>query len=131
MVILDTCILIYDALQPGRLSRKAKNTINQGGNEGVLGCSDISLWEIAMLMGKGRLDAGVAYRTFMNLVLDARSIQVLPITPEIADLSVSLDSLKHPDPADRIISATTINHGGVLVTCDKRLLRAKDIPTIW
>ncbi len=40
-----------------------------------------------MLVAKGRLDPGANALEFMNVALVARSIAVLPITPEIAELS--------------------------------------------
>jgi PIN domain nuclease of toxin-antitoxin system len=65
----------------------------------------------------------------LRLVVEARSLAVLPITPEIAPLSVSLGL--HGDPADRIIASSTVLHGAILVTSDHRLLESSRIPTIW
>jgi PIN domain nuclease of toxin-antitoxin system len=80
MVLLDTCALIYDALTPERLGRKALKAIEKGEETGSLACSDIALWEIAMLVGKGRLDPGTDSLSFIRLLLAARNIQVVPIT---------------------------------------------------
>jgi PIN domain nuclease of toxin-antitoxin system len=129
MIILDTCILIFDALDPARLTKKAEKSLIEAEIQNRLYCSDISLWEIAMLVSKNRLDIGTDYLTFMNFVLKARSVKVLPITPEIADLSFSLP-LSHHDPADRIIAATSVFNKAFLITCDEKLIES-DIPTIW
>jgi PIN domain nuclease of toxin-antitoxin system len=45
----------------------------------------------------------------------------LALTGDSAVLSVELSGL-HPDPADRFIAATAIEHGGILMTADKPLL---------
>jgi PIN domain nuclease of toxin-antitoxin system len=82
-----------------------------------------------MLAGQGRLDLGTDAGSFLNLMLAARAIRVLPITAEIATLSVSLGL--HGDPADRLIAATTVRHGAVLVTSDRRLRDAHRVPTLW
>jgi PIN domain nuclease of toxin-antitoxin system len=54
------------------------------------------------------------------LTLEARSVQVLPITANIAALSVSLSSLTQADPADRIIAATTVFYNAQLITLASR-----------
>ncbi|WP_298267412.1 type II toxin-antitoxin system VapC family toxin [Geobacter sp.] len=129
MIILDTCALIYDALTPERLSKKAARIIEEEG--GRLACSDISLWEVAMLIAKGRLDPGTDTLSFIRLALAARPIQVIPITPEIAALSATHDGFSHFDPADRLIAATTLQCRGKLVTCDQHLHKVKGLPVIW
>ncbi len=91
--------------------------------------SDISLWETAMLVRYGRLEAGTSVDKFLRLALTARKIRILPISVEIAALSSSLDL--HGDPADRIIAATAIIHRAKLVTSDKLLRRDRAVPTLW
>jgi PIN domain nuclease of toxin-antitoxin system len=129
MIVLDTCAFIYDALTPDRLSRPARNAIEHADSAGQLACCDISLWEVAMLVDRGRIDAGTDVARFLHLALTARSLRVLPITPEIAALSISLGL--HGDPADRLIAATTVHHGATLVTSDHRLRDAHHVPTLW
>ncbi len=124
MVVLDTNALIFDALNPARLSRKARGLIERAHTRNDLCCSDISLWEIAMLVAKGRLDPGTSALEFMNLALAARAIAVLPIEPEIADLSVKLPEQVSADPADRLIAATAIHHGATLISTDTNLKKA-------
>lgn len=124
MVVLDTNALIFDALNPARLSRKARSLIERAHTQNNLCCSDISLWEIAMLVAKGRLDPGTSALEFMNLALAARSIAMLPITPEIAELSTKLPEAVSADPADRLIAATAIHHGATLISTDANLKKA-------
>lgn len=124
MVVLDTNAFIFDALNPARLSRKARSLIERAHTQSNLCCSDISLWEIAMLIAKGRLDPGTGALEFMNLALAARSIAVLPITPEIAELSTKLPEPVNSDPADRLIAATAIHHRATLISTDVNLRKA-------
>jgi PIN domain nuclease of toxin-antitoxin system len=130
MILLDTCALIFDALQPDRLSPAALDAIDDGEAQGPLACADISLWEIAMLVGKGRLDPGTDSATFCRLALESRGIRVLPITAEIAAESVQIE-LSHGDPADRLIAATARIHRAPLVTVDDRLRASPALRTIW
>ena len=125
MVVLDTNAIIFDALNPARLSRKARGLIERAYARNDLCCSDISLWEIAMLISKGRLDPGASALEFMNLVLAARSIEILPITPQIAEVSTTLPEAVSADPADRLIAATAIHHGATLISTDTNLKKAR------
>lgn len=131
MIILDTCALIYDALSPDKLGKAAKKSIIVADKSGSLACSDISLWEIGMLIQKKRIQPGVSTVEFLDLILEARGLQVLSITTEIAALSTDSNSFKHADPADRIIAATTMYHRAKLITCDKRLQGFSELVTIW
>lgn len=131
VLILDTCAMIFDSLDPDRLSKKAAAAIAQADTAGTLACCDISLWEIAMLIAKGRLDPGTDSQKFINLVLAARNIKVLPITPEIAVKSSQPDFCPHGDPADRIIAASTLLHKSKLVTSDQKLTAVAGLQIIW
>jgi len=130
VIVLDTQVLLFDALDPGRLSRKARGALEDGTRSGRLACSDITLWEIAMLAARKRIDAGPDIAAFLDSALQARSIRVLPITPAIATLAQS-DLFAHGDPADRIIAATAIEHGAPLVTADARLRRIERLAAVW
>lgn len=129
MIILDTCALIFDALSPEKLTIKAKKIINYSSKQAQLFCCDISLWEIVMLIEKKRIDPGIETESFLQLILDARDIQVLPITIEIA--AASSHYTNHFDPADRIIAATTFYHKASLITSDKKLSKLSSLNIIW
>ncbi len=129
MIVLDTHVLVFDALDPGRLTPAAREVIQEAFERGVLACADISLWELAMLLARGRLEVTVDPGQFISDLLLARGVRVLPITPEIAMLAQS-ERFLHGDPADRLIAATALAHGARLVTADRRLLDVADLPTI-
>ena len=131
MIVVDTHVIIWDALSPEKLSKKAKNAIARANREdGIIFC-DISLWEIAMLVKKERFRIDISYKEFIDLVLNSNKYQVYSITKEIAELSVDLLSTINKDPADRIISAASIINNAPLVTADDNLNQAKEIKTIW
>jgi len=131
VTILDTCVIIYDALAPEQLSERAADELNKGRAAGNLACSDITLWEIGMLMSKERLKPAMPPRSFLTDVVAANRLRVLPITPEIAYLASYHADFSHGDPADRIIAATTLLHKASLLTCDIRLRKVKGLKTIW
>ena len=131
MIVADTQVIIWDALKPKMLSPQAKKAIREANRlDGIIFC-EISLWEIAMLMKRGRLSVDVNYQDFIRLVSDSNNYIFKGISPKIAELSTHLFSTTNKDPADRIISATAIIEKASLVTSDKILRRSKKVRTIW
>ena len=131
MIILDTCAIIWDALEPQKLSSKAKVAIENADKQNALIISDISIWEISMLVKKGRMEIDATPAHFINLFLQSRNISVKSISPEIAELSVNFSENINNDPADRLIAATSIIHNARLVTADENLLNSDLIETLW
>jgi len=131
MITLDTHIIVWDALQPEKLTAKARKMIDQANELGEIFIADISLWEIAMLMHKKRLVIDTTYSEFISLIRAANHYVFESITPEIADISVSLESGINLDPADRLICATSIVRGAPLITADSNLRASKIVKTIW
>lgn len=130
MIVLDTHALIYDALTPARLSARARKAIALAHTDRELACSDISLWEIVILIARKRLNPVIDARQFLDDMIAARHVRVLPITAEIAVLSQS-DIFSHGDPADRLIAATARLHRAALITSDAKLRKLKEVTTIW
>lgn len=131
MIVLDTHVILWDALAPERLSELARETIVQANeNDGLIIC-DISLWEIAMLLQKGRVQVEVDSQTFINLLLQANKSRVLAISPQIAVLAAQFPAEINKDPADRLIAATALVENATLITADRNLRAAGLIPTLW
>jgi PIN domain nuclease of toxin-antitoxin system len=131
MIVVDTHIIIWNALKPEMLSGKAEKAISAANNsDGIIFC-EISLWEIAMLMHKERLSIDIEYTEFIQLILESNKYVFRGITPEIAWLSTGLFSDNNKDPADRIIAATSIIENANLVTADNELRQSKKVATIW
>lgn len=129
MILLDTCAIIWDALETTKLTPPAKKAIKRDDKD-LLIC-DISIWEISMLIKKGRLEIEDTSSGFINLLLQSRNFNIQNITPEIAELSVNFGSEINSDPADRLIAATSIFHSAPIVTADKNLRDATIVETIW
>ena len=130
MILLDTHVLLFDALEPKRLSLAARKAIEEGIESVSLACSDISFWEIALLIARKRIDPQADAVQFLDKLVHARQLRVLPITPAIAVLSQS-DEFTHGDPADRIIAATALAHRATLISADARLRKLKSVTVRW
>jgi len=131
MIVLDTHIIVWDALQPEKISKKARKMMDRANDSNEIIIADISLWEIAMLMKKNRLKVDATYPEFIHLIRSANHYTIQAITPEIADISVSISSEVNLDPADRLISATALYRNIPLITADANLINAKSIETVW
>jgi PIN domain nuclease of toxin-antitoxin system len=131
VILLDTCVILFDALAPEQLSKPATSELDKGRENGNLACSDISRWEIAMLMKKERIKSDMPPRDFLTDVIAANRLRVLPITPEIAWRANFNPELTHGDPADRIVAATALQYKAPLITVDTVLRSIKGISTIW
>jgi len=131
MILLDTCTIIWEALTPKQLSAKAKAAIEKGNEEGAIYFAQISLWEIAMLIHKKRIQISCDYQTFIKLILDAKSYRLVGINPTIAERAATFPNSINADPADRLIAATAVELDIPLVTADQNLQKSHLFKTIW
>ena len=129
MILLDTCAIVWDALEVSKLTPKAKKAIKRD-EDNLLIC-DISILEISMLIKNKRVIVDDSTSGFINLLLQSRNFVVQDITPEIAELSVNFGDDINNDPADRIIAATSIYRSAPIITADRNLRDATSVETIW
>ena len=131
MIAVDTHIVIWDALDPEKLSPAAKRALTRADRADGILVSEITLWEIALLMKKKRLSVNADYQTFIELILQSRNYHLQNLTPAIADASAHIDLGKNKDPADHIIAAMAVTQGVTLVTADKLIRKSDAIKTVW
>ncbi len=79
--------------------------------------SSISLWEVGIKVKRGKLDIGMDWRRYFDLVTAIANLIVVPVTERIWRENLELE-WDHPDPADRSIVATARLHDDILVTAD-------------
>ena len=129
MILLDTHVVIWLALEPGRLSRNASKAISDARRKGEsLAVSDIRLLEIAIAYYKGRITL-TSLESFLHEV--ERNFTILPIGARACAKSVALPKSFPNDPADRIIAATAIVEGLTLITADRGIISSKVVTTTW
>ncbi len=131
MILLDTCAIIWDATNNAKIHPDIANVINTAEQNNKLMICDISFWEIAMLIGKNRLDLTIGADEFLTLYQYKRDLRVHSITSKIAERSVQFDKSINNDPADRLIVATAIELNATLITADNNLLEFADVKTLW
>ncbi len=129
MILLDTHIVVWLALEPAKLSKRAKEAIRAARTQGGLAVAAITLLELAWLAENGRIATKLSVESFVRQC--ASKMTVLPITPEIAARAVTFPDTYPKDPQDRLIGATALVEGIQLVTHDKMIKKSGLIPIIW
>lgn len=129
-VVCDTHALIYWSLAPRKLGAGATKAIEQARKLGGVLCADISFWEIAMLVEKGRLELGVATEEYLEKLVAALGLAALPISPRITALAQS-GHFPQGDPADRLIGATALALNAPLITRDGEFKQVDGLRLIW
>lgn len=125
MIVLDTHIFLWLNLEPEKIPENILAALH---NEEQLGLSAISMWEIAMLSSRKRISIPGSLLNWLHTATAHPRFVILPLTPEVAAQSESLSM--HGDPADRIITATAIEHGCRLATVDEKLLSLPQLQTV-
>lgn len=120
--LLDTHIVVWwwidDAALPAEFARMLDAAVDTGQ---AVALSAMTLWEIAMLASRDRLQLSASVDAFIDDIEHHAVIRVLPLTGRIALESTRLGEALPRDPADRIIGATARCHGLRLMTADQRI----------
>ncbi len=131
VILLDTHILIWWRLDSRRLSRTQVLRLQHLENrQEPVAISAITLWEIAMLAARGRIQVSEPLELWLEEVQDHPLIEVLPLTARIAAESTRLGSDFHNDPADQMIVASARVYGVPLMTADERIRKWGKVPVL-
>lgn len=126
MILLDTCALIYWTIDPGKLTKKVKDTIDK---ESLLCISSISIWEIGIKTAKGKLVIPLSLGDFVERLKKIDRLEIVPVDEKIWLENLRLD-WSHKDPADRTIVATAKLNSCRLITSDNVIAGFYD-QTVW
>jgi PIN domain nuclease of toxin-antitoxin system len=129
--LLDTHILIWWRLDSRLLTRGQIGRLRDlEERQEAVAISAITLWEIAMLSARGRIEVAEPREVWLEEIERHALIEVLPLTARIASESVRLGPDFHNDPADQMIVATARVHGLTLMTADERIRRWARVPIL-
>jgi PIN domain nuclease of toxin-antitoxin system len=130
LILVDTHVVVWLAFDQDQISQKARSSIDDARKNGDgLGICDITLFELAMLVKKGRIRLNISLESFLQEV-EARFV-VIPISSRACVRAIGLPAAYPQDPADRIIGATALVEGLALLTADREIRRSKALRTIW
>jgi PIN domain nuclease of toxin-antitoxin system len=128
--LLDTHAWIWWVDQDPRLGAKTIAALDGLARAERPVVADISLWEVAMLVERGRLELDLPLREWLDAAAHPRSVRVVPVTPDIAAEVAGLPEGFHRDPADRLIVATSRVLKLPVLTHDKRITGSR-LVTRW
>ena len=127
MIVLDTHAWLFWRSEPSRLGRRARERVESE----EVGISAISAWEVAMLARLGRIALDREPGRWVREALAGSRVVELPVTAAIAGVAGTLDDAFPGNPADRIIYATALATGAVLVTRDRAIGAYDARRTLW
>jgi PIN domain nuclease of toxin-antitoxin system len=119
---LDTCAAIWiSEAQP--LASEALAAIERSHRSGQrIYVSPITAWEVGVLIARGRLTSPMSPQRWFARLLEAPGIRLVDMSPDVLIASSFLPGAPPRDFADRILAATTREHGYRLMTRDTPLL---------
>lgn len=135
MILLDTHVVLWLLasveqapdlhLTPGAVALIAA-TRREGDRIGV---ADFSLWEIAMLATRGRIELPETLNHLLRRI--EASFSMMRMDGRVAERAQQFSAAYPRDPADRIIGATALVYGATLVTADEAIRASGEVPTVW
>lgn len=131
MIILDTHTLIWWVDKPDRLSKKIRKTIDKAKKEENILVSSISIFEIFLLIKKGKLELATSPDIWLEKIESLPFVKFIPVDNNVAAFSVNLSDFPHKDPADRMIVATALLNNATLITSDQEILKYSKVRAIW
>ena len=132
MIVLDTHALLWWLSSPDKVPRKARRLLDASiAEKKSISVSSISVWEIAMLVERDRLELTMPVDVWIAHLEAIPWLSFVPVDNRIAARSVQLEGFPHRDPADRIIVATTLGLNATLVTADDRLRTYSPVRSVW
>ena len=122
-LILDTHILLWAIGKTDELSEKAKREICNPENKVLI--SAVSLWEIALKHGLGKLTVDFDIEKIPEYC-DRMKFELIPLDPLDSFKSMRLpQKSNHKDPFDRMLIYQCITGGYTLVSKDRRVEQYK------
>jgi PIN domain nuclease of toxin-antitoxin system len=115
--LLDTHVLVWWYMAAPDLTPRHREILDAVEASGTrVAVSDISLWEIAKLMERGRLRLTASLDECLADIENDPAVELVPVTGRIAAESIRLGPTFPRDPADQLIGATARCHGLTLLT---------------
>lgn len=131
VLLLDTHVWLWLAVDSKRLSRSALAAIQRATEYGSICVASISFWELASQSDQGRILALGTIQSSVRAMIDSTSGVVDEISAETAALKTAFPRDLSADPADRLIATTARSRWPPPVTHDRRMLESSLLKTMW
>ncbi|MDQ7859370.1 MAG: type II toxin-antitoxin system VapC family toxin [Armatimonadota bacterium] len=131
MTVLDTHAWVWLVADPKRVSARARRHIDAEMRGGPLLVSSMSVWEVAMLADRKRLELTMEVEDWVRHCEGLPFLSFVPVSNRVALQTVALPGFPSADPVDRIIVATALGLGAAVVTADRRIRSYPRVRTVW
>jgi PIN domain nuclease of toxin-antitoxin system len=131
VIVLDTHVWVWWVSGSVALPDRVTSRLEQGMQDRSIRVSSISVWEVARLVARGRLELTMNVDDWVARSESLPFLEFVPLDNRTAIRSTQLPGELHRDPADRIIVATARALGATLVTKDDKLRRYPHVETLW
>jgi PIN domain nuclease of toxin-antitoxin system len=125
--MVATHTFLWALLKDHRLSASAKRILTSDTDELVF--SLVSLWEIAIKIKIGKLNALGSSVAYIRDEMNAYGMELLPVRYEHI-LQLETLPLYHSEPFDRLLLAQASFEGLPILTADSKM-KLYDVKTIW
>ena len=127
--LVDTHLVVWWMIDDRKLSRAHTRILERSERSGnAVGLSAMSLWEIAKLVERGRIELARSIDESLAELESSTLFMVLPLTSRISIESTRLGARFPSDPVDQIIAATARCHGLTMLTADERIVQSGVVP---
>ena len=121
--LLDTHVIVWWLTDDRKLRKEHARLLDKNERANVpVAISAITLWEIAKLVERGRLELTQSVDECLDDLESNALVTVLPLTARIATESSRLGVRFPTDPIDQIIAATARCNSLILLTVDQRII---------
>jgi PIN domain nuclease of toxin-antitoxin system len=131
VIVLDTHVWVWWVSETADLPQRVRKVIDRNADENAVCVSSISVWEVALLVKKGRLQLTMSAADWIAQCEAVAGVRFVPVDNRIGLGAVLLPGALHNDPADRMIVATTLHLKAKLVTADSKLRDYAHVETFW
>ncbi len=126
-LLLDSHTFLWFVLKDPQLSRAADALITDPANDILV--SPATYWEIAIKVGKKKLDLLASYDDFLKRGIEGNDFEVLPIATKHTSLLTTMP-MHHKDPFDRLLIAQGLVEQIPIVSVDSAF-DAYGVTRLW
>jgi len=128
--LLDTHAWVWWICGDSRLTAREREELDNLPPPSRPVLAEISLWEVAMLVERGRLELNMELERWLAVASSPATVELARVTPAVAAEVARLPSRFHRDPADRLIVATARVRKLRVLTRDRMITQARVVP-LW
>jgi len=128
--LLDTHAWVWWICGDSRLTAREREELDNLPPSSRPVLAEISLWEVAMLVERGRLELNMDLERWLAVASSPATVELARVTPAVAAEVARLPSRFHRDPADRLIVATARVRKLSVLTRDRMITQARVVP-LW